>query len=87
MNETKPLKMEPSLFEWAGFTPDRIPVWFTNEELQAAGFNIHTDYTPLMNHSDMQMQINESVDAFYDRNHQSMLHLINQTGEIYSVVL
>lgn len=58
--------IEPALFEWLGWYVDSLPDWLTVEELEAFGFNIDKEYTPL--YSAEQLESTEDIKQLYNRN-------------------
>lgn len=70
MVETKPIRIEPALFEWCGWYPERVPEFIDANELSAVGYNIDKDYVPLVSVAELSQRYkNESLQEFYERNH------------------
>lgn len=73
------LKIEPCLFEWTRWYVGHMPYFMTKEEFRNAGFNIDESYQPLMSLEDLRE--GESIDHYYQRSYQLMLHLIKESGK------
>lgn len=79
MGVEKTLKIEPCLFEWTQWYVGRIPHWMTTDELKNAGFNIDETYQPMLPLKELKG--GESIEAYYQRSHELMIHLLSQTGK------
>jgi len=55
-----------------------MPTWMTPEELIKAGFNVETNYIPLIPRN--ELKDGESVDQYYDRSYKLIQHLLEKTG-------
>ncbi|ODN00374.1 Protein UBASH3A [Orchesella cincta] len=73
-----PLKIEPCLFEWTQWYVGHMPNWMSIEEFKTAGFNIDDTYQPMISLDDLKE--GESIEDYYNRSHELMLHLLEKTG-------
>ena len=76
--ESMPINIEPGLFEWLAWYANGVPTWMSNEELIEAGFNIDTEYKPLMSAAEV-LKLSETCEQFYDRNAYITQSLLNAT--------
>lgn len=74
-----PLKIEPCLFEWTGWYGDGIPTWVTTEELNAGGYNTDLTYHPHFEPEDLE--VNETVDRYYNRSFEFVNNIVTSTGK------
>ncbi|XP_049811513.1 protein UBASH3A homolog isoform X1 [Schistocerca nitens] len=81
-----PIAIEPGLFEWLAWYPDSLPDWMTIEELQAAGFNICTNYKPLIRVEELHDR-QESVEQFYMRSFYVAQSIVKSTADVGGNVL
>jgi hypothetical protein len=72
------LKIEPVLFEWTGWYPDKLPQFMAPSELADSGFDIDTSYEPFQKVSDLECD--EPVNVYYERTHKFVQHLIEKDG-------
>lgn len=80
--EKKPIRIEPALFEWCGWYPERVPEFIEANELSAVGYNIDKDYAPLVTVAELSQRFkNESLPEFYDRNHLVTEHSTKLTSK------
>lgn len=80
--ETTPIRIEPALFEWCGWYPERVPEFIDAGELAAAGYNIDNDYVPLVSVAELSQRYkNESLKEFYERNHLLTEHSTQLTSK------
>jgi ubiquitin-associated SH3 domain-containing protein len=70
------LKIEPVLFEWTGWYPDKLPQFMAPSELADSGFDINTSYEPFQKVS--ELTCDESVELYYERTHKFVQHLIEK---------
>lgn len=83
VNDSVPIRVEPALFEWCGWYQERIPQFLTIPELLSAGYNIDTDYTPLVSVSDLETHYkNENLQEFYERNHLVSEHVTHTISKL-----
>lgn len=76
------IRIEPALFEWCGWYPERVPEFLTASELLAVGFNIDVDYMPLVTTAELEMRYkNETLTEFYERNNLVSEHVTKLTSE------
>ncbi|XP_011290252.1 ecdysteroid-phosphate phosphatase isoform X1 [Musca domestica] len=73
------IKLEPGLFEWMAWYPDGVPDWLTKEELQAAKYNIDTEYQPFVAINNLNESIKETTEGFYTRNYDVLRKIIDST--------
>ncbi|XP_016978496.1 protein UBASH3A homolog isoform X2 [Drosophila rhopaloa] len=73
------IKLEPGLFEWMAWYPSGVPDWLTKNELTEAKYDVDLDYEPLQPSSDLTARLKESTEQFYERNHDVILQLLEQT--------
>lgn len=62
--------IEPCLFEWLAWYQDGVPDFYDPHELQQLGFNIDTNYQPILSLDGLKSKLSENIDEFYDRNCQ-----------------
>ncbi|XP_073816656.1 ecdysteroid phosphate phosphatase isoform X2 [Musca autumnalis] len=74
------IKLEPGLFEWMAWYPDGVPDWLTKEELQAAKYNIDTEYQPFVTVNNLNESIKETTEGFYTRNYDVLRKIIDSTA-------
>lgn len=80
--ETKPIRIEPALFEWCGWYPERVPEFIDAYELSAVGYNIDKDYVPLVSVAELSQRYkNETLQEFYERNHLVTDHSTKLTSK------
>lgn len=60
--------------------PDGVPDWLTKEELQAAKYNIDTEYQPFVAINNLNESIKETTEGFYTRNYDVLRKIIDSTG-------
>lgn len=66
------IRIEPALFEWCGWYPEKIPEFLAIGELIEAGYNVDEDYAPLVTVADLSSRYkNETIQEFYERNHMA----------------
>lgn len=75
------IKLEPGLFEWMAWYPSGVPDWLTKNELTEAKFDVDLDYEPVQPASDLAARLKESTEQFYERNHDVILQLLEQTSK------
>lgn len=82
-----PLNIDPGLFEWTGFLKGGLAkTVFLSPEEAANIFNVNLSYQPIMNQSQLDSCMSESIDEFYDRNHQTTVKIIEKCeGDILIV--
>ncbi|XP_017039842.1 protein UBASH3A homolog isoform X2 [Drosophila ficusphila] len=73
------IKLEPGLFEWMAWYPSGVPDWLTKNELIEAKYDVDLDYEPVQPSSDLTARLKESTEQFYERNHDVILQLLEQT--------
>nr|XP_016995493.1 protein UBASH3A homolog isoform X2 [Drosophila takahashii] len=73
------IKLEPGLFEWMAWYPSGVPDWLTKNELVEAKYDVDLDYEPVQPGSDLTVRLKESTEQFYERNHDVILQLLEQT--------
>ncbi|XP_017036321.1 ecdysteroid-phosphate phosphatase isoform X3 [Drosophila kikkawai] len=73
------IKVEPGLFEWMAWYPSGVPDWLTKNELVEAKYNVDLDYEPVQPSSDLTVRLKESTEQFYERNHDVIQQLLEQT--------
>ncbi|XP_017084039.1 protein UBASH3A homolog isoform X2 [Drosophila eugracilis] len=73
------IKLEPGLFEWMAWYPSGVPDWLTKNELIEANYDVDLDYEPVQPSSDLTVRLKESTEQFYERNHDVILQLLEQT--------
>lgn len=82
VSETIMIRIEPALFEWCGWYPEKIPDFLTINELIEAGYNIDEDYAQLVTVADLSMRYkNETIEEFYERNHLISEHATKLTSK------
>uniref|UniRef100_A0A336MJA3 CSON000616 protein n=1 Tax=Culicoides sonorensis TaxID=179676 RepID=A0A336MJA3_CULSO len=76
--------VEPALYEWIGWLPliglDELGDFFTPEQLLQMGFNIDTDYNPILTINDLKARSDESFDSSIDRNHAPVQEALKNTN-------
>lgn len=89
MNVKKEIKVESAFYEWTNTNWDcaspRKPQWMTEEELTEAGFLVDSNYKPLISRNDLPWD--ESSEDFYFRNHNGLIHLLQNSGVIMKQIL
>ncbi|KMZ05430.1 protein UBASH3A homolog isoform X2 [Drosophila sechellia] len=73
------IKLEPGLFEWMAWYPSGVPDWLTKNELTEAKYDVDLDYEPVQPSSELTARLKESTEQFYERNHDVILQLLEQT--------
>ncbi|XP_052834881.1 protein UBASH3A homolog isoform X2 [Drosophila gunungcola] len=73
------IKLEPGLFEWMAWYPSGVPDWLNKNELIEAKYDVDLDYEPVQPASDLTVRLKESTEQFYERNHDVILQLLEQT--------
>ncbi|XP_043651815.1 protein UBASH3A homolog isoform X2 [Drosophila teissieri] len=73
------IKLEPGLFEWMAWYPSGVPDWLTKNELTEAKYEVDLDYEPVQPSSELTARLKESTEQFYERNHDVILQLLEQT--------
>ncbi|XP_016995493.2 ecdysteroid-phosphate phosphatase isoform X2 [Drosophila takahashii] len=73
------IKLEPGLFEWMAWYPSGVPDWLNKNELVEAKYDVDLDYEPVQPGSDLTVRLKESTEQFYERNHDVILQLLEQT--------
>ncbi|XP_039232714.1 protein UBASH3A homolog isoform X2 [Drosophila yakuba] len=73
------IKLEPGLFEWMAWYPSGVPDWLTKSELTEAKYEVDLDYEPVQPSSELTARLKESTEQFYERNHDVILQLLEQT--------
>ncbi|XP_036673440.1 ecdysteroid-phosphate phosphatase isoform X2 [Drosophila suzukii] len=73
------IKLEPGLFEWMAWYPSGVPDWLNKNELIEAKYDVDLDYEPVQPGSDLTVRLKESTEQFYERNHDVILQLLEQT--------
>ncbi|XP_037712965.1 protein UBASH3A homolog isoform X3 [Drosophila subpulchrella] len=73
------IKLEPGLFEWMAWYPSGVPDWLNKNELIEAKYDVDLDYEPVQPGSDLTARLKESTEQFYERNHDVILQLLEQT--------
>jgi len=68
------LRIEPTLFEWTGWTPIRNPTWMSPDALVENGFEIDLDYQPFMDVT--EIKVDESVEEYYKRSGEFVERLV-----------
>lgn len=81
LKESRPINVEPGLFEWMAWYQDGLPEWMSKEELTAADYNITMEYEPLSKAEDLKGKQQEGLEEFYQRNSDVTEHLIKSTSE------
>uniref|UniRef100_A0A182PAE4 Ecdysteroid-phosphate phosphatase n=1 Tax=Anopheles epiroticus TaxID=199890 RepID=A0A182PAE4_9DIPT len=79
LKATLPICIEPGLFEWLAWYQDGMPEWLTAEELNAADYNIATDYQSLTSAKDLKEHLHEKLNEFYCRNSAAAETIIKST--------
>ncbi|KAL1379908.1 hypothetical protein pipiens_014571 [Culex pipiens pipiens] len=79
LKESRPINVEPGLFEWMAWYQEGLPEWMSKEELTAADYNITMEYEPLSKAEDLKGQHQEGLEEFYQRNSDVTEHLIKST--------
>lgn len=59
------INIEPGLFEWCGWYRTGMPAWMTIPELQDRGFNISSNYKPVI--SSFSLNVSETSEEYYMR--------------------
>ncbi|XP_050524014.1 protein UBASH3A homolog [Daktulosphaira vitifoliae] len=82
--------IEPGLFEWLGwYSRSGLPKWMTYEELITAGFNINSNYVPIISLSLLIENMSETIEQYYLRCDTVVQALIktteNKTGDLLLV--
>ncbi|XP_014487824.1 PREDICTED: protein UBASH3A homolog isoform X2 [Dinoponera quadriceps] len=72
-----PIKVEPGLIEWLAWYPNGIPLWMTSEELMKAGFNVDTDYDPIVKTKELPPK--ENAAQYYERSYDLIKKIIEST--------
>lgn len=72
-----PIKVEPGLIEWLAWYPNGIPIWMTSEELIKAGFNVDTDYDPIVKAKELPLK--ENAAQYYERSYELIKKIIEST--------
>lgn len=62
--------IEPCLFEWLAWYQDGVPDFYEPNELQELGFNVDTNYKPIVTMETLKTMLSENIEEFYDRNAQ-----------------
>ncbi|XP_026831784.1 protein UBASH3A homolog isoform X2 [Drosophila erecta] len=73
------IKLEPGLFEWMAWYPSGVPDWLTKNELTEAKYEVDLNYEPVQPSSELTARLKESTEQFYERNHDVILQLLEQT--------
>lgn len=82
LQQTVKIRIEPALFEWCGWYPGPIPDFCDIDELVKYGFNIDTDYVPLIRAAELSIQHkNETIGEFYTRNHRVSEMAVKNSSE------
>lgn len=82
-----PMKIEPGLFEWLLWYINSFPEFMTNNELIAAGYNIDTNYEPLIPRDKLKNDVKETCEQYYQRNYEvvkSILATVEEQGIIFT---
>ncbi|KAH8243852.1 hypothetical protein KR032_010813 [Drosophila birchii] len=79
LTEKHKIKVEPGLFEWMAWYPSGVPDWLTKNELVEAKYNVDLDYEPVQPSSELTVRLKESTEQFYERNHDVIQQLLEQT--------
>ncbi len=66
LNTNVKMYVDPGLFEWLGWY-ESVPTWMTSEELKDAGYNVDTDYKPILTAKDMMKKRDEKRNEHYER--------------------
>lgn len=74
-----PIGLEPGLFEWLVWYPEEMPTWLSAQELIAANYNIDTEYVPFVSAETLYAKPQETVEAFYKRNHDTAEEIFSKT--------
>lgn len=87
IEQTVQIRIEPALFEWCGYYPERVPEFLEIDQLVAADFNVDTEYVPLVTVADLSERCkNESLQEFYERNHSVTEHVTKLTTKNILIV-
>ena len=81
LHESLQLQIEPGLFEFLGIPAYQVamPTWMTNAELVAAGYNINTNYTPVVD--SQTLPGNETQLEYYNRSFSVVKGLLDRTKD------
>jgi len=60
--------------------PSGVPDWLNKNELIEAKYDVDLDYEPVQPGSDLTVRLKESTEQFYERNHDVILQLLEQTS-------
>lgn len=60
--------IEPGLFEWLAWYQDGIPQFYTPQELKDLGFNVNTEYEPIISIDQLKQFMDENMSELYKRN-------------------
>lgn len=77
LGSTIQIKVEPGLIEWLAWYPNGLPVWMNRDELIKSGFNIDTNYEPIVKTE--QLPARENAAQYYDRSHELIKRIIENT--------
>jgi len=61
--------------------PSGVPDWLNKNELIEAKYDVDLDYEPVQPGSDLTVRLKESTEQFYERNHDVILQLLEQTSK------
>lgn len=74
------MNIEPGLFEWLSWYPSGVPDWMTESELIASGFNIQTNYEPIIKKDELE-NVKENIEEFYKRGYHVISEILSKTDE------
>lgn len=80
-----PIRIDLGLFEWLIWYPEEFPEWCSTEELNAAGYNIDTDYKSMYTMDDLIEGRGEDLDQFYLRNHDVVQRTLTIESELLQI--
>ncbi|XP_015591028.1 protein UBASH3A homolog isoform X2 [Cephus cinctus] len=72
------MKVEPGLIEWLAWYPNGLPTWMSPDELVKAGFNVDTNYEPIVKTKELPQR--ENAAQYYERSFELIKKIIENTN-------
>lgn len=83
VKEQVKMRIEPGLFEWCYWYNGKIPKFCDPVELSKCGYNIDTDYVPIITRDELlSVHAMETMPEFYVRNNRVTERAVKDKGEI-----